>query len=106
VDRGFLGRCIQYAADPECPKAVFFLDVLYRWVESVARTEQFEALHTMYDNWLDVARGVADPRVKRWRHQARLVFQNVEPFDRERWQALWLAERQAAEQGAEPGTPR
>ena len=36
VDRGFLGRCVVYAADPSCPKADFFLDVLFQWVETAA----------------------------------------------------------------------
>lgn len=98
VERGLLARCVQYAGDPKCPKAAFFLDVLYQWVLSVAKAEGFEFRRTMYDDWLEVARGITDAHVKQWRHQARLVFQNVEPFDRERWSVIWLAARQDAEQ--------
>jgi hypothetical protein len=93
VDRGFLSRCVAYAADPSCPKADFFLDVLFQWVETTARSEHFDVLRATLDGWLDVARGVTDRRVKDWRHQARLVFQGVEPFERERWLTIWLATR-------------
>jgi hypothetical protein len=93
VDRGFLAHCVQYAADPDCPKALFFLDVLYKWVDTVARDPAFEINRAMYDDWLDGVRGIASARVKDWRHQARLVFQNVAPFNRERWWEAWFAVR-------------
>jgi hypothetical protein len=93
MERGLLGRCVEYAADPECPNAQFFLDVLYQWVDTVATNKQFEVLKSLYDEWLEVARGTNDAKVKRWRHRARLVFQGIEPYDRERWQTSWFADR-------------
>lgn len=85
MERGLLGRCIAFAADPDCPKSEFFLLVLYQWLETAARNDSFEVNRMSYDDWLDVARGVRAPAVKRWRHEARLIFQGVVPFDREKW---------------------
>ena len=96
MESGLLGRCVEYAADPECPNAQFFLDVLYQWVDTVATNKQFEVLKSLYDEWLEVARGANDAKVKRWRHRARLVFQGIEPYDREKWQTGWFAERQSS----------
>ncbi len=90
MERGLLARCVEYAADPGCPHAAFFLEVLYKWVEVVARYDRFEFLRSMYDDWLNVVHGVSDQRVKHWRHQARLVFQGVIPFEREKWWADWF----------------
>jgi hypothetical protein len=87
LDRGLLGRCVECAADPGCPKAGFFLRVLYEWVDAVARDDNFDFRRSMYDGWLDAVKGIRDDRVRAWRHRARLLFQGVEPFDRERWWA-------------------
>jgi hypothetical protein len=86
MDPDRLRLCVELAAEQGCPRADFFLDVLYAWVEAVARDDSLEIRGAQYDRWLDVARGVADPTVKRWRHRARLIFQQIEPFD---WQAWW-----------------
>ena len=94
MERGLLARCVEYAADRECPNAGFFLDVLYQWVEVVARDKRFEVVRSTYDEWLDVARGVQDAKVKDWRYRARLVFQNAEPFDRHRWSDIRIAARE------------
>src|SRR5690348_6096400 len=41
MDRGLLRRCVEFACDSDCPQADFFLDVLYLWVERIARREDF-----------------------------------------------------------------
>ncbi len=87
VDRGRLRHCVGYADDPSCPNASFFLELLYQWVKTVGRSPTFDVMRPADDEWLDVARGVTDPAVKRWRHLARLVFQGADPFGRERWRA-------------------
>jgi hypothetical protein len=85
MDRGLLGRCIQYARDPNCPHANYFLDVLYLWVDGLARREDFTATRGMYDDWLDVAPGIKNVAVKRWMHHARPIFQGLAAFDRVKW---------------------
>src|SRR5262245_66509449 len=66
MDRGLLRRCIQFADDRHCPHAAFFLDALCLWVDGLARGSNFAATRGMYDEWLDVAKGLTDPAVKRW----------------------------------------
>jgi hypothetical protein len=88
MDRGLLRRCIQFACDRNCPHADFFLDVLYLWVEGLAKREDFAATRGMYDVWLEVTRGIDNAAVKRWRHHSLLLFQGLEPFDREKWWRL------------------
>src|SRR3954451_21170744 len=77
IDRELLGCCVECAADPDCPRADFFLTVLYEWVDAVARDDSFDFRRPMYDEWLDVANGTRDGRVKDWRYRARLLFQGV-----------------------------
>jgi hypothetical protein len=88
MDRGLLRRCIQFADDRHCPQAPFFLDVLYLWGDAVASASNFAETRSIYDEWLEVARGITDPAVKCWRHHARLIFQGLEPFDRDKWWKL------------------
>jgi hypothetical protein len=94
MDRGLLRRCIQFADDRDCPRAAYFLDVLYLWVEGVAKRNDFPVTRTLYDEWLEVARGIQDPAVKRWRHHARLILQGLEQFNRENWWGLAQADKQ------------
>lgn len=96
MDRGLLRRCIQLADDHDCPQAAFFLDVLYLWVEGLANGSDFAATRSMYDDWLNVASGITDQAVKRWRHHARLIFQGVDQFDRTKWWALVETDRQVS----------
>jgi hypothetical protein len=91
MEPGLLRLCVELAADPQCPKSSFFLLVLYQWVSVVARGQQFDALRPMYNEWLEVARGVANPVVKNWRHRARFIFQGIELFERERWWSGYTA---------------
>jgi len=88
MDRGLLRHCIEFADDGDCPQAAFFLDVLYQWVCLEAGRASFEATRDIYDEWLNVAKGIRDPAVKRWRHHARLIFQGLEPFDSQKWWKL------------------
>jgi hypothetical protein len=85
MERGLLRLCIDLAADAHSSKARFFRMVLYQWVAVVARNDQFETLRPIFNQWMDVARGVENPAVKRWRHQALLIFQGVELFEWNRW---------------------
>jgi hypothetical protein len=93
MEPGFLGLCVELASDPVCPQAGFFLLVLYQWVAVSARGQNFEPCRSMYDRWLDKARGTANPAVKRWHHRARLLFQGIEPFEWNEWWALWRQEQ-------------
>jgi hypothetical protein len=85
MEPGFLRLCVEFAADPNCPKAEFFLSVLYQWVANVARSDDFETRRLDCDRWLEVVRGVTARSVKHWRHGARLIFQGLHRFDEERW---------------------
>jgi hypothetical protein len=87
MDQGRLRVCIELAASPGLPGARFFLMVLYTWVSHVARRVKSETWYRTFDRWLDEAKGVRDPAVKRWRRRARMIFQGVEPFDYETWWA-------------------
>lgn len=93
MDRGLLRRCVQFADDGHCPQAAFFLDVLFQWVDGVVRGNDFAERRGMYDEWLDVAKGLADPVVKRWRHHARMIFQGLQTFDRQNWWELGQADK-------------
>lgn len=97
LDQGLLGVCVECAADPACPKSQFFLEVLYQWVDSAARDDHFDFRRQMYDGWLNVANGVRDERVKAWRYRARLLFQGVERFERERWWAAFSQTKPSAD---------
>jgi hypothetical protein len=85
MEPGLLRLCIELASDAQSSKAKFFLMVLYHWVAVVARDERFEALMPMYNEWMNVARGIDDPTVKRWRHRALLIFQGIETLVWDRW---------------------
>jgi hypothetical protein len=85
MDRGLLRRCIRFADDRNCPQAAYFLEILYLWVDGLAQGIDFPVTRGLYDDWLDVARGINDSAVKRWRHHARRIFQGLEKFDREDW---------------------
>ena len=82
-----LEACVELASDPACPTRQFFLRTLYVWVIVLAESRNFDIQRTWHDKLLDVCRGNHDPAVKRWRRRAKLVFQGVEPFDREKWWA-------------------
>ena len=92
MEPGRLRVFVELAADPTLPNAAYFLMALYTWVSYVARREDFDSWRPQYDRWLDVARGVRDPAVKRWRHNARRIFQGLEPFDAEAWGGALLAD--------------
>ena len=92
MERGRLRVIIDLAADTSLPNHWFFLLTLYSWVEHVAGCPNYSIMRPAYAEWLDVARGVRDPAVKRWRHAAREIFQGRVPFDRGAWQAKWNAE--------------
>src|SRR5207248_6036935 len=69
-----LALCVELAAGSTSPAATFFLLVLYKWVDVVAHGARFERQRATYERWLDVARGVADPAIRRWRRRARAIF--------------------------------
>ena len=76
---------VELAADTTLPNAPLFLRALYTWVWYVGRQQDFDSWRPYYDRWLDVAKGVRDPAVKRWRHRTRRIFQGIESFDKESW---------------------
>jgi hypothetical protein len=92
MDAGRLRTLVALAADATLPHARFCLLALYQWIAYAAQQPDFEARRPQYDRWLEEARGVRDPGVKRWRHQARLVVQGVERFDHERWWSGFTAD--------------
>ena len=100
MDRGRLRQCVTFADDTGCPQAEFFRLVLNQWVEVAANSPDFDVLRPTYDEWLDVARGITNPALKRWRRPARLIFQGLERFDRGQW---WKV---AAEDAEENGIRR
>ena len=85
MEPGRLRLFVELAADATLPNAPFFLLALYTWVAHAARQEDFDSWRPQYDRWLNEARGVRDPSVKRWRHRARRVFQGVDSFDYTSW---------------------
>ena len=89
MDRGRLRQLIQFAADPSCPHATFFLGVLFQWVIVVAKSQHYEIIRGHYDSWLHEAKGVKDPRVKQWRRKARLLFQGQQQFNYDTWVSEW-----------------
>ena len=92
MEPGRLRVIVELAADPTSRKARYFLRLLYTWVYAVARRQDFDSWRVQFDRWLDQAKGVRDPAVKRWRHRARLIFQAIEPFNAESWWAALSAE--------------
>jgi hypothetical protein len=92
MDRGRLRMCIELAADPHCPAATFFLNVLYQWTAFVAQQRNFAAMRRAYGEWLTEARGVQDCRVKNWRRWTTLFFQSGEPLNQQDWRRLWSDE--------------
>jgi hypothetical protein len=96
MDPSRLRALVDLAADPSLPHARFCLLALYQWVAYAAERPDFDGWRRQYDRWLDEARGVREPAVKRWRHAARLVVQGVEAFDRDRWWSVYAAETEAA----------
>jgi hypothetical protein len=92
MEPGRLGLLAALASDATLPQRSRFLLVLYTWVSYVARQQDFELSRTQYDGWLDKVKGCRDAAVKRWRHQARRIFQKIEPFDQESWWARHRAE--------------
>lgn len=82
-------QVIQFAADPNCPQAAFFLDVLFQWVSVIAKSQDYEIVRTHYDTWLQDVRGIRDKRVKEWRHKAGLLFQGQRQFDYDAWVQEW-----------------
>ena len=85
MERGLLRLVVELASDPDCPAADYFLGLLYTWVNTVAKDDEFEIRRSLYDEWLDVARGCRDSKVKKWRREARTIFQGQKQFDREKW---------------------
>lgn len=92
MDPGRLRLFIELAADAGLPNAEYFLMALYTWVAHVARRDDFDSWRSQYDRWLDPAKGVRDPAVKRWRHRARLLFQGVERIDPDAWGDAMMAD--------------
>ena len=96
METGRLRTCVELAGKMHSTKAMYFLQVLYSWVSVVAKDDQFETYRSMYDRWLESARGAEDAAVNRWRHKASLVFQGREPFERDCWWAQFAQEIVAA----------
>jgi hypothetical protein len=92
MEPGRLRLFVDLAADATLPNAPFFLMALYAWVSYAARRTDFDSWRLQYDRWLDVAKGVRDPAVKRWRYRARRIFQGVDPFDYHSWWATLAAD--------------
>lgn len=92
MDAGRVRALVTLAADPALPHARFCLLALYQWIAYAAGQPDFEVRRRQYDRWLDEARGVREPRVKRWRHRARLVVQGVERFDDDEWWSAFFAD--------------
>lgn len=92
MEPGRLRVFVELAADPTLPNARYFLMALYTWVSYAARRPDFDSWRPQYDRWLDAAKGVRDPAVKRWRHRARRIFQGLDPFDAHAWGANFAAD--------------
>jgi len=96
MEPGRLRLLVDLAADAALPNATYFLMALYTWVSFAARQKDFDSGRPQYDRWLDVAKGVRDPAVKRWRRRARRVFQGVDSFDNELWWKTFAADASPA----------
>jgi len=92
MDAGRLRTLVSLAADTALPQARFCLLALHEWIAYAARQADFVARRQQYDRWLDEARGVRDPRVRRWRHRARLIVQGIEQFDDKQWWSAFTAD--------------
>jgi hypothetical protein len=96
MEPGRLRLLVDLAADSTLPNAAFFLMALYTWVSYTARQKDFDRWRPQYDRWLDVAKGVRDPAVKRWRNRARRIFQGVDSFDYDSWWTTFTADASPA----------
>lgn len=92
MEPGRLRLFVELAADDTLPNARYFLMALYTWVWYAARRDDFDSWRPYYDRWLEAAKGVRDPAVKRWRNRARRIFQGLDPFDQESWWAAYAAD--------------
>ena len=90
--RGRLRLIAELADDAACPHADFFLLVLYRWIDYLCRDRGVDTAVPKKESHFDEIRGVRNPKVKRWRHQALRMLQGIEPYDRERWWQQCFAE--------------
>ena len=105
MEPGRLRVLVELAADPTLPNAPYFLITLYTWVSYVARRDDFDSWRPQYDRWLDAAKGVRDPAVKRWRHSARRIFQGLDPFDADAWGAGMVADTGGSSPDAASDSP-
>jgi hypothetical protein len=86
---------LEFAADPACPHADFFLRVLYLMVGDAVRTQFRAASEEATRGLIDLATKCESWRLRLWRERSLRLLKNPNEFEYDEWCGGGLAARQS-----------
>lgn len=78
---------LRFAADINCPKENFFLDLLYYWVWRCIKHNSIENNLADYHAIFDVAKKINTPYIKIWMDRSQKLMANNQAFTQDQWYA-------------------